>query len=251
MRHKVAVAVTGLWVMLASGTTASAVTTFQFSTQSGSGNAAGNSLSMVAGGITVTETAWWLNTTAPVAGTTFGKASLDAFSGNGLGVCNPAEGVGCSNPNHQVDNSGQLDFILLAFSSPVNLSSIVLNHFSAAVTGGGEDADMTFWTLSSGLTTGSTYGGLGAGTTFNNSVACSGSGCLVTDNFSNVNNVSYLLVAAATPNPDATLDSFKLQALNVSSSNAATPEPASMAMMGSGLLACAAFLRRRKKQHSK
>ena len=230
---------------------AGAVTTFQFSTQSASPAAYGNSLSMTSGGITVTETAWWL-TASPTVGTSkFATASLAAYSGYGLGVCNGNEGLNCGDPHHQVDNATSLDFVLFTFSAPVNLTSIVLDHYSAAGGAGtGDDADLTFWTPSTGLTTSSTW--MGGGTTINNTgvVPCTSAApsCLITDTLAGTN-VTYLLVAAATSNPDATLDSFKVNALNFSPGTnipTSTPEPGSMFLLGTALITGGMLLRRRK-----
>jgi hypothetical protein len=57
------------------------------------------------------------------------------------------------------------------------------------------------------------------------------------------NGVSSILIMASTT--DGKVDGFKLSDIGLNAVTSATPEPASMAMMGSGLLACAALLRRR------
>lgn len=238
-------AVIGLMTVLSAGN-AWAVTTFNFASQANStSGSAGNSLSMTSGGITVTETAWWVNTSTPTSSTVLNTAAVMSFNGYGLGSCNGNDYVSgnCSSPNHQMDNQNGVDFLLLLFSTPVNISNLTLLHSGAAVTGQGDDADFTYWTRSAGLVNGSTtFGSLGTGTTVNTSISCSS--CDVSSSV-NLTNVTYLLIAAAPNNPDSTRDAFKLKSLDVTI--ASTPEPGSIIMLGSGLLACAEFARRRRK----
>jgi hypothetical protein len=273
-------------MMLVAGS-ASAVTTYSFdfggnagTSTSGTGAQATGTTSV--GGsfsffdtthtVSVTETAWWMSSAAITANGSFGAggtASVGSYgAGYGLGVCNQSEitaaggNLDCStnsatNGAHQIDNVNGVDFILLKFSTPVSLAGLTSNlglvHFSSVGTTPGNDADITWWTPASNITTSTTYSSLGTKTDVNTSSAnCSD--CLVTDTVSgsSLTNVTYLLIAASTSNTDATPDAFKLNALTVGAvgggTQGVTPEPASKVMMGSGLLACAAMLRRRMSQ---
>ena len=94
----------------------------------------GNSMTFAAttpGGATVKATAWYLNSNG-----TFQKATLGQYSA-GLGVCYPGED--CSQPEHQVDNHGYDEFVLLEFSSPIDPASVKLTSTS----GGG--MDVSYW----------------------------------------------------------------------------------------------------------
>jgi len=223
--------------------------------------------------VSVTETAFWMSnssanstTNGAFTGSTGGTASVGSYgAGYGLGVCNPAEisaasgNLDCStnstnNGSHQVDNANGVDFILLKFSTPVSLAGLTNNlglvHVSGIGTSTTNDADITWWTPASNITSSTHFNDLGTGTDVNTSSAnCSD--CLVTDTVagSSLTNVTYLLIAASASNMDGKTDAFKLNALTVGTvgvgTTGTTPEPASMAMMGSGLLACAVILRRR------
>ena len=118
---------------------------------------AGNTLSFSStpGGATVTASAWYLDGNG-----TFQKATLGQYSA-GLGVCYPGEN--CTQPDHQVDNSGYDEYVLFQFSKPVDPSSM-----NIASTSGG-DTDVSYWLGGNagnlnltGLTTSLT--GLGFGT---------------------------------------------------------------------------------------
>ena len=76
----------------------------------------------------LTVTAWGV-TGGSGGNSTLVQAALGRYAGAnlGLGVCNQSEGNGCDAPNHEVDNSGHLDFVLFTFSSAVKSASVVLN----------------------------------------------------------------------------------------------------------------------------
>jgi len=75
-------------------------------------------------GETVTANAWGVTGNND---TTFQWATLGQYSGLGLGVCNQAElSVGCTAPQHEVDDNGQLDFVMFSFSAPVTSVSITV-----------------------------------------------------------------------------------------------------------------------------
>ena len=92
---------------------------------------------------------------------------------------------------------------MLLFSPPVNLSNITRLHYAGAAAG-------TYRTPSSRLTTGTTPGSPGGGTTVNTSISCTN--CMVAGTL-NLSNISILLVAAAVSNPDGTKDAFTLNSV--------------------------------------
>lgn len=98
--------------------------------------AAGNTISQTVDGITVTASAWSIDSTIGTPFHTHGTASsLDlrpAYLGDysaGLGVTDYRENG--SSPGHTIDNVGAYDFILLSFSQPVQLLFGTLNAFQA------------------------------------------------------------------------------------------------------------------------
>jgi hypothetical protein len=104
---------------------------------------AGNSItfSSVAGGPTVTATAWYLNSSG-----TLQAATLGQYSG-GLGVC--YTGVDCTTvANQQLSNQLSDEFILFQFSKPVDPSSVNIQ----SLTKGGGDMDVSYWLGGTGKT---------------------------------------------------------------------------------------------------
>ena len=95
----------------------------------------GNSLffTPATGGPSIKATAWYID-----SGGLFQRAALGQYS-HGLGVCYPGED--CSNPNHQTDNNGFDDFVLLEFSAPVDPATARVT----TTTSGGGDTDVSFW----------------------------------------------------------------------------------------------------------
>jgi hypothetical protein len=210
-----------------------------------SGNSFGDSLSLTVGGITVTETGW---SVASTKGTThFAPAAVENYNGPlwGLGVCSSRDpgGASCSSPYHQIDNAnrwglpGGDEFVMLQFSKPVSLDNIEVANYSAI--DGSTAVDLTYYTASDALTTNTTLASLGAGTTIN---ANSGSGTQVTLGLSG-SNVTYLIVGASVPDSGKQVDSFKLNALTVTTA----PEPATFGVTAFCLAALGiAHLRRER-----
>jgi hypothetical protein len=117
---------------LASATTVTA----NFTLGSSSAGTMGNSLCYNSAGTStacngsqfLTITAWGV-TGGTGGNTTLQQGALGLYAGTnlGLGVCNQSEGNNCSSPQHEVDNSGHLDFVLFKFNSAINSASVVLN----------------------------------------------------------------------------------------------------------------------------
>ncbi len=130
---RVAASATVLSAVLAAGPPAAQAETIGFTFTSGGGaaGAAGqgsnnNSRSFTSNGVTVTAKAYSNDGD-------FDDAALGLWTGNGLGVC--ASGDGCSNPLHQVDNYNSNDeWVMFTFSEPVDPTDIYLNTTSGADT---------------------------------------------------------------------------------------------------------------------
>ncbi len=235
------------------GTASASTITYNFANQTGdTGGGMGNSLTYTFGGVTITETAWWLNTTSPVSGTTFQKAEVDAYNGYGVGVCNSSEGSACGSPAHQITNNNGIDFILLTFSTPVSLAGLTndlsLLHYQDTASGA-SNADISYWTPSGLLTTSTTYGSLSGGNNVNN--GCSTAPCTVNDTITSGASITQLLISAQVGGGGN--DSFKLAGLTLNTvpsggGTSSTPEPSTMVLLGSALLAGVVFTRRRQNQ---
>ena len=107
-------------------------------------------------GISVTATAWGY--TYGASNNAFEKAQLGKWS-TGLGVCDQAEGKGCNDPTHQVDNYGPDEWVLFIFSETIDPTSIRIDPY------GEWDRDTTYWVgnVTTPLNlTGKTYGDLAA-----------------------------------------------------------------------------------------
>ena len=215
-------------VLVSASQIASASQLISFASQPGSDpNPMGDTLTYTSGGITVTETAWYVSNTS--SSTKFATAAVDAYNTLGLGVCNAGQGANCASPYHQIDNSSGVEFVLLQFSTPVNVSQIDLYDYQAI--GSQANVNMTYYTAQTALSTMSTnttLGSLGTGTTVN--TPCPGNNCVgvvTTDNVS-TGTVSYLLIGASVPDSGTTVDEFKLNGVVVST---AIPEPSTFWMM--------------------
>lgn len=187
-------------------------------------------------GVTLTASAWTLD------GVNFNAAQAAIFSGIGTGVCNTAEGpVDCGFSPHHIDNAslGGVDFFLIKFSSPVDPISMQIQTWVSG------DLDATYWvgnvanpntfTLT-GLTTATLPAGF---TKFDSDSSATGSR---TVNIGGSTNANILIFGARTGHTD---DYFKLITLNADAPTVANPEPATLAMFGSALIAAGLLKRRR------
>jgi PEP-CTERM motif-containing protein len=247
VKQLVSVLAVALAIVASSAATAGA-TTINFNSNAGTGSfgdgSVGNVRTWVAGGITVTATAWYANSN------NFLTAALGLYSGAGLATCNSQEwgsSFPCSSPDHAIDNDDEYDFVQFNFSSAVNLQEVGLYTF------GGYDYDVSFW-LGNGVT------GL-AGKALNNMPAGFGSRQDV-DNDTSVDlqpgNLTYTSLLFGAQKGDDN-DRFKVKYLtfDVPSINlecgpqapcSPTPEPGSLVLMGTGLVGFATLLRRRARR---
>jgi hypothetical protein len=229
MKRLIAHTILGAALSLSATGAASASIIFDFHDQaSTSGDEAfGNTLTSTVGGLTITETAWWVPDTS--AATTFQTAALSIYNGYGLTVCSPPEGPGCGSPDHQIDNSNGVEFVSFQFSTPVSLSNVQLYVYAPFDSSKGSDADVTYFTPAAPLTTSTNFGSLGTETDVNQDcTADDGSVCtytVITDPLTG-SNVSNLLVGASVPNTDGITDAFKIYSLAIDA-----PEPGSFSML--------------------
>ncbi|MGA2716474.1 MAG: PEP-CTERM sorting domain-containing protein [Bryobacteraceae bacterium] len=246
MRNFLGLAILG-GAMLAAVPASASTTTFNFTTATNStGNSYGDSLSLTVGGVTVTETAWYVpNTTGT---TKFQAAAVDDYNGTnlGLGVCSPGDpsGAACSSPYHQVDNATGDEFILFTFSGgTVSLgtgASVTVTNYASI--NGSTAVDLTYYSAATAITTNTALSTEGTGTTVNGNA---GSGTPVTDALAG-GDVTYLLIGASVPDAGTTTDSFKLNTLTVNNVVTATPEPATFGLLGLALTGLGVYGRKRK-----
>jgi PEP-CTERM motif len=234
--HRVRPVLAGvLFVIAASSAPASAAPlTFDFSGGAGT-IASGLPLVFNSGGVTVTATAWsYVNDFQP--------SSLGQW-GNGLGVCNAAElSGGCVNGHHQVDNEGGTrDYILFQFASAMLIDPLQ----AFIVTTDSSDLDVSYWTgnfINPGdRLQGDTYANLalrGFGPiTSNDGTGSSRWVPLISGN------VTALLIGAKQTDNN---DSFKIDQLKLEKTPVVTPEPGSLLLLGSGIVAVGRRMRRRR-----
>jgi hypothetical protein len=220
------------------GALPAATITWNFGSNAGAG-AYGNVLTFGQGGVVVTISSWSVGSQA---NSTFVSAGTGQWgSGAGLGVCDQFES--CASPQHTVDNSGYLDFILFQFDKPVDPTSIHVNGYET------NDTDVSYWvgTTALGATrlTGYTLSGLnglGLGSALTNTGFNSRDVSLT----SNVVNTLLIGAKVGTISGSDLYDYFKIGSLSVDyTPQSAVPEPGTSLMLGGGLLALATALKRR------
>jgi hypothetical protein len=264
-----------------------ATSTFNFTTgaPAGSGTSNGDlsSYSVTTSGVTATAVAFYATGTnaGPGSGDLVGPTSSGApqvgeYSGAGMGICETQSGTNCDSPNHQISDgnngSGTTDdyeFMLIQFSTAVNLSQIQLGNWGTngtttdpfGVTYFTSSSSSSLSSIESSLET-STVGGItGDGFTAQSAPTCltgvaalgggsSGSGsyndnCSVNGNGVETLNgtaVTYLLIGASTSGSGS--DYFKIQ--DVIGSRTATPEPATFGLIGFALAGLGLIARKSK-----
>jgi hypothetical protein len=220
--------------------------------------------------VTVTATAYVTTNDSNTVGTDLesgNDATVGQYNGNGLGICsvgdsgyNTTSPNGCNPPSHQVDDSGDYEFMLLTFSAPVNINSISLANFGG--NSGTESTNLnemgfTYWVdpsgeskiIAGGTTVLCATGGAaacptsegdggGIGTTAASGTWTSGFGA---NGQATLSTVTSLLIASDLNETD---DYFKVQGIN--GARTATPEPATFGMLGLALVGFGIYRRGRK-----
>jgi hypothetical protein len=212
-------------------------------------------------------------------GTLNQSANVGEYGGAGVGICDSSDGgSGCNSPEHQIDDGSSIvnsvqqststDFLLLQFSSAVNLNSatLMLGNFGCGNGAGitGCNMDLQYWTSTTSLTNSGASSNLTTmlsnltgktDTTLANNFTSDGTintangianGATATDTLaaSGLNGVTYLLIAAAgtAANPSY----FKVQDLQINAQYSAAPEPATFGMIGLALAGLGVARRRKR-----
>lgn len=232
-------------------------------TGSNSSGSFGNTRTFTSGGITITATAWGF--TWGSGNTALESAALGQWS-TGLGVCDRAEGSGCSDPSHQVDNEGYDNFVLFQFSAPVDITTVTIDPY------GTWDRDVSYWAgnvVGTLNLDGKTYANLAAlgfgsrvdddGTTSSSSrnVAISGgavNALLFGAQVGGQDPTSYTYNCGSYQHPrtctgtDYSYDYFKISGLNATTvpppDTNPVPEPGTVVLLGTGVAALAVRYRR-------
>jgi len=209
-----------------------------------------NSRVYTAGAGTVTVTGW---SVGPGASDTFTRGQVGFFSTFGLGVCGADQGVDCTPPFHQIDNSGHYEFLLFQFSPGVQALSVTLQSFSSndVVSNPAQDGrDTSYFFGAVGLSTplGLTLSGL-SGIGFGprqdevhtpEPNPFDPTHLPVTETINVGGGGNALLFGAIVDGSGD--DFFKIQSLTLNTA----PEPATLGLLGAALLALGVWRRRRQ-----
>jgi hypothetical protein len=189
-----------------------------------------NNITKTASGETVIATAWSLTGTNS---TTFQTATLGQYSGLGLGVCNQDElaaNGGCQAPQHEVDNSTHIDFVLFTFSQPVTSISILIDPVCDC------DTDASYHAGTGISPNGHTLAQVGSFATIAGAFDTTHTDVLTIP----VGGVNSVLFGASITGSD---DYFKIE--SVTATFAQAPEPASFTLLGGALVALGLLRRKR------
>jgi hypothetical protein len=173
-------------------------------------------------------------------------AAIDAWLGQylntngGLGVINSS-----GDNSHTVDNIGYADFVAFEFSAPVNVTSYYLNKFDA-------DADSTWYVgnLAAGFDfTGKTLAQLNAlGLTTGTNSWSSPGGTNPVETISTSVFGNYLILAASFA-PNDKDDTFKIRTVTATQYTPdPVPEPGTILLVGTGLVALGWVARKKAKR---
>jgi hypothetical protein len=189
----------------------------------------GNVRTFLAGGITLSVSAWGYTYGNPDNGM---EAAALGRTTAGLGSCNQSEGVNCGARNNQVDNVGADDWILFIFSQAVDITAVTIDPY-----GGSYDRDVSYWAANVGPVTppvnitGLSYSFLGPRT---DQTYDAGSGPVNVGIAGGL--VNALLFGARVESSFSASDYFRIVSLTADvPRTAAVPEPSSLVMMVVGL----------------
>jgi hypothetical protein len=224
--------------------------TWNFTTGNGTGGTTGRTFSSLPAGVTVSATAWYVN------GSNLLKAGSLGQYAQGLGVCNGGES--CTSPEHQVDNKGQLEFVLFQFSQNLTDISFVIDpspDADANYAGGTPDRDVTYWagspTLGANLLTDVNFGTMGTLFSGGRKTIDNGDGGgALTMNLATTGGIGAVLFGPRDGlNGD---DFFKISSMSATKYlvTSPVPEPSSIALLGTVAAGIVLHMRRRQQRKS-
>jgi len=195
----------------------------------------------------------WSKSSNTKAGSTFAIANLAKYSG-GFGVRNQNETLGVDEPNHAMDNSTQLDVLLLSFTQNVALNQVTIGWPDTPSSSYDTDISVLRYTGNSAPSmSGKTVGGLlSAGWELIGDYANLQDGVAMNVNAANKNSSWWLISAYNTGfgGGHSWSSSDYVKVLSVAATTTTqnnTPEPASLALAVAALAGIAGVRRRAAK----